>query len=230
MTRSPGSRRSRASLFLAVNGLDGGAIYAGLTPTRNDLSDELGTTGDTIVVGLVTALCSVVLNSCLVVNTGGYRVVSIDFQAPAHTVAVTSEVHQGNYAPNVLSLKERTFEVGLKGSATFDVTKIDKSPLFVATSGTPQLAASLQSSSPMRTRTGSRTQSIKVQTSVAVRTDTTRLKITGRTTTGDDFDGSRAVTMTSQTWQSPTGRARAATSLAVRCYYTYTKGLKRTWW
>ncbi len=95
MTRSHGIETVEGQLVLAVNGLDGGAIYAGLAPTRNDLSDELGTTGDTIIgsYGHGTLFDGAELG--LVVNTGGYQRRSIDFQAPALTVAVTSEVHQG---------------------------------------------------------------------------------------------------------------------------------------
>jgi hypothetical protein len=164
----------------------------------------------------------------LLANSSGPFVTVIETLDTPAVITVDSAVHQGNYAANVLSLGVRTFEVGLKGSATFDVTKIDKASLFV---GDERNTVSGKITSIKFTDTnkdGFRDAIIKVQTSTALRADTTRLRITGRTLTGEEFDGSRTVTMTTQTWQAHWQATSGADWRSL--FDAYKRGLKRTWW
>ena len=215
-------------LVVAVNGLDGGAIYAGLAPVRNDLSDELGSTTDTIVGGLGHGTLFGGAELGLVVNTGGDRIVSIDFHAPDTVVVITSAIHQGNYAPNVVSTTVSTFEVGLRGSATLDVTKLDRSSLFIGDERNTTSGKIISIKFTDTNKDGFKDAIIKVQTANSLRPDTSRLKITGRTTTGTEVDASRTVTSTSLSWNKywPT----ASATYWMTAFTTYSKGLKKTWW
>lgn len=218
-------------LVLTVNGTSGGTVYLPTTtgPTaglgeRIDLSSHLGTSDDTIVPD--TTFSS---ELGMIITTGGEnQAVSFDFLVTPDAITVPSAVHQGSYNANVISTKVSTFEVGLKGSATFDVTKIDKASLFIGDERNT-VSGKITSIKYIDTnKDGFKDAIIKVQTTGAVRTDTTRLKITGKTTTGDDFDGSLNVTSTLQTWQA---HWQSTNGAAWKTAYTlFTKGLKKTWW
>jgi hypothetical protein len=164
----------------------------------------------------------------LLANSSGPFVTVIETLDTPAVITVDCAVHQGNYAANVLSLGVRTFEVGLKGSATFDVTKIDKATLFVGDERNTTTGRITSIKFTDENQDGFKDAIIKVQTSSTLRVDTARLKITGKTTTGDAFDGSRAVTMTAQSWQA---HWQATSGAEWRSLFdAYKRGLKRTWW
>jgi hypothetical protein len=164
----------------------------------------------------------------LLENSSGPFVTVIETLDTPAVITVDSAVHQGNYAANVLSLGVRTFEVGLKGSATFDVTKIDKATLFIGDERNTTTGRISSIKFTDENKDGFKDAIIKVQTSGAVRADTSRLTIAGRTTTGVEFDGARTVTMTAQSWQA---HWQTTAGVAWRLpFTTYIKGLKKSWW
>jgi hypothetical protein len=209
---------------LIVNGEVGAAVYLDLNfATRTELSDRLGMP---VTAENRTGLNTGGLGMVLEID-GQYRAAVFELLTePVH--AVESTIHQGNYAPNVLSLGTKTFEVGLRGSAALDVTQLDKTSLFI---GDERNTVSGKITSIKFTDTnkdGFRDAIIKAQTSTALRADTTRLRITGRTLTGDEFDGSRSVAMTAQSWQA---HWQATSGGGWRSVFdAYKRGLKKTWW
>jgi hypothetical protein len=164
----------------------------------------------------------------LLENSSGPFVTVIETLDTPTVITVDSAVHQGNYAPHVLSMSTKTLQLALRGTATFDVTQLDRATLFV---GDERNTVSGKITSIKFTDVnadGFRDAVIKVQTSTALRADTTRLRITGRTLTGEEFDGSRTVTMTTQTWQA---HWQATSGSGWRTIFdAYKRGLKRTWW
>lgn len=209
---------------LIVNGEAGAAVYLDLDfATRTELSDRLGMP---VTAENRTGLNTGGLGMVLEID-GQYRAAVFELLTePVH--AVESAVHQGNYAPNVLSLGTKTFEVGLRGSATLDVTQLDKTSLFIGDERNTASGKIISIKYTDENKDGFKDAVIKVQTAGTVRADTTRLRITGRTTTGDEFTGSRDVVVTAQTWQA---HWQAISGSSWRISYTlFNRGLKKTWW
>ena len=143
-------------------------------------------------------------------------------------ITVPSAVHQGNYDANVVSTKVSTFEVGLKGSATFDVTKIDKATLFIGDERNTVSGKITSVKFSDTNKDGFKDAILTVQSKTSLRPDTTRLRITGQTTTGTQFDASRDVTSTALAWQAH-WQATVGSTWRVESN-AYLKGLKKTWW
>ena len=159
---------------------------------------------------------------------GASAFVEVDVAGIADSLVVTSAVHQGKLPENVVSTGIATLEIGLRGSVTFDVTKLDRASLFIGderntTSGEVQ-------SIKLKDVDGDGFDDaiIKLKSASTLRTDTVRLKITGQLTDGTTIDGSRTVTSTTQSvnayWQATTGPEWKSLLRA------YTRGMKKTWW
>ncbi len=159
---------------------------------------------------------------------GASAFVEVDVAGIADARIVTSAVHQGKLPENVVSTGIATLEVGLRGSVTLDVTKLDRASLFIGDD---------------RNTTSGRVSSVKIKdvdgdgfkdaiitlkSTGTLRPDTVRLKITGQLTDGTRIDGSRTVTSTTQSvnayWQATTGTEWRSMLSA------YNRGLKKTWW
>jgi hypothetical protein len=159
---------------------------------------------------------------------GASAFVEVDVAGIADARVVTSAVHQGKLPENVVSTGIATLEVGLRGTSTLDVTKLDRASLFIGDD---------------RNSTSGRVSSVKIKdvdgdgfkdaiitlkSTGTLRNDTVRLKITGQLTDGTRIDGSRTVTSTTQSvnayWQATTGTEWKSMLSA------YTRGLKKTWW
>jgi hypothetical protein len=128
----------------------------------------------------------------------------------------------------VVSVGIVTLEVGLRGSVTFDVAKLDRASLFI---GDERNTTSGKISSVKikdMDGDGIKDAIISLKSAGTLRSDTSRLKITGRLTDGTTLDGSRTVTSTSQSvnayWQATTGPEWKSLLRA------YTRGMKKTWW
>lgn len=213
-------------LIVMVQGPSGPAIYSsadGFT-ARTELAPLFGGVS---VQAVVNTMNDMGLGFIAQVN-GTTRAVSLELTVTPDALLVDSAIHQGNYAANVVSTKVATFEVGLKGSSTFDVSKIDRTSLFVGDDRNTATGKVISVRFTDTNKDGVKDAIIKVQTSTALRTNTTRLRITGRTTTGQDFDASRNVTSTSQTWIAHWQATSGPTW--VSAYITYLLGKKRTWW
>ena len=160
--------------------------------------------------------------------TGASAFVQVDVAGINDALVVTSAVHQGKLPPNVVSTGIATLEVGLRGSASLDVTKLDRASLFIGDER--NTASGKISSIKIKDMDGDGFQDaiISLKSTGTLRADTSRLKITGRLTDGTTFDGSRTVTSTTQSvnayWQATTG-AQWKSMLSA-----YTRGLKKTWW
>jgi hypothetical protein len=212
-------------VIAAVNSGSDGWLVRPSDMSSVAISDLIGSPATFPAKGLFTTDGQLGL---LLANSSGPFVTVIETLDTPAVITVDCAVHQGNYAANVLSLGVRTFEVGLKGSATFDVTKIDRATLFVGDERNTVIGKINSIKFTDVNADGFKDAVIKVQASTALRADTIRLKITGRTTTGDDFDGSRSVTMTTQTWQAHWQATSGADWRAA--YRLFTRGLKKTWW
>ena len=159
---------------------------------------------------------------------GASAFVQVDVAGINDAVVVTSAVHQGKLPPNVVSVGIATLEVGLRGSATFDVTKLGRASLFIGDER--NTASGKISSIKIKDMDGDgfKDAIISLKSNGTLRSDTSRLKITGRLTDGTTLDGSRTVTSTTQSvnayWQATTG-AQWKSMLSA-----YTRGLKKTWW